>query len=175
MKKGKGTASEKAAHAARALRAARRAQRAQRAASETAGKALTWSGKARIRRSSATPAEVPPFCFLRPGLAPEEAAIAAVKALGMSHPADALHTLWKLRAFAQAERSSAQSAAQVHVAPAAGDRGDGDAHKSTHKHPRQRNEQVVITPGHRGKTEPAREETEKDASRVAASGHPINH
>lgn len=127
MKKWKGTASEKAAHAARALHTA------QRAAAETAGKTLTWSGKARIQRSQATLAEVPPFCFLRPGLAPEDAATAAVKALGMSHPADALHTLWKLRAIAQAELPSAQSAAEVHGAPAdrAGSR--DDAHKSTHK------------------------------------------
>jgi hypothetical protein len=157
----------------------RRARQAQRVVVEAAGK--VWSGEARIRRRSATPAEVPPFCFQRPGLAPEEAAIAAAKALGMSHPVDALHTLWKLRAIAQAEHSSAQDAAQAIVTPS----GQGDvspaAHNATHKPltkgAARMDEQVVITQGHRGKTEPAREEERKGPlglfrQTVAVSGQP---
>lgn len=52
----------------------------------------------RIRRRSATLAEVPPFCFLRPGLAIEEAAAAAVQALGIRHRLEAVQMLWKLQA-----------------------------------------------------------------------------
>ncbi len=140
MKKGKGTAGEKAAHAARALRAARRAQRTQRAAAE-----------------------------------------AAVKALGMSHPVDALHTLWKLRAIHQAEHPSARNAAQAHVTAAVQGDARPAAHNVTHK-PLAKgavrtDERSVITPGHRGQTEPAREEEGKgrlglSRQTVAVSGQP---
>ena len=39
----------------------------------------------------------PPYCYLAPGVTPEAAALAAVKALHIETPADALAILWELR------------------------------------------------------------------------------
>jgi hypothetical protein len=41
--------------------------------------------------------EVPPWCYWRPGMSPEAAALTAAKALGLTHPMDLLNLLWMLR------------------------------------------------------------------------------
>lgn len=110
--------------------------------------------------------EVPPWCYMKPGMSPEEGARAAIRALGITHPLDVLVTLWTLRRASSIEKHSAQSAAENRVSTETRGGCRGASHNLTHKHP------VNITlntcvlrvpPGHRGKTEPAREEKEKDA------------
>lgn len=56
--------------------------------------------------------EVPPFCFMKPGMTPEEGALAAVKAMEMTLPIDALETLFRLRDARKAEQMSAIRAQQ---------------------------------------------------------------
>jgi hypothetical protein len=56
--------------------------------------------------------EVPPFCFMKPGMTPEEGALAAVKAMEMTLPIDALETLFRLRDAREAEQMSAIRAQQ---------------------------------------------------------------
>ena len=41
--------------------------------------------------------EVPPWCYMKPGMTPMEGAKAAIRALGITHPLDVLITLWKLQ------------------------------------------------------------------------------
>ncbi len=41
--------------------------------------------------------EVPPYCFMKPGMSPEEGAMAAVMAMKITHPLDVLVTRWTLR------------------------------------------------------------------------------
>lgn len=56
--------------------------------------------------------EVPPFCFMQPGMTPEEGALAAVKAMEMTLPIDVLETLFRLRDAREAEQMSAIRAQQ---------------------------------------------------------------
>lgn len=120
--------------------------------------------------------EIPPYCFMKPGMSPEEGTRAAIRALGITHPLDVLVMLWTLRrasSVEQAEQQSAQSAAETPVTTAIRSGYRRAAHIPTHKHPinitlnacavSSTALRSVITPGHRGKTEPAREEKEKDA------------
>lgn len=121
--------SEKASRAAKARHAAERRRREVEGAIAPAG----GGAKAHSQRRSVSLDEVPPFCFLLPGLSPEVAAISAVKALGMSHPVDALHTLWKLRAIAQAEQMSAKRTAKTDDTPMVQAGSRSASHNSTHK------------------------------------------
>lgn len=41
--------------------------------------------------------QVPPWCFMKPGMTPMEGAKAAIRALGITHPLDVLLTLWTLQ------------------------------------------------------------------------------
>lgn len=41
--------------------------------------------------------EVPPWCYMRPGMTPMEAARVAIRDLGIKHPLDVLLTLWALQ------------------------------------------------------------------------------
>lgn len=41
--------------------------------------------------------EIPPWCFMKPGMTPMEGAKAAIRALGITHPLDVLLTLWALQ------------------------------------------------------------------------------
>lgn len=41
--------------------------------------------------------EVPPHCFMKPGMTPMEGAKAAIRALGITHPWDVLLVLWRLQ------------------------------------------------------------------------------
>lgn len=43
---------------------------------------------------------VPPWCYWRPGMSPEVAALEAAKALELTHPLDLLNLLWALRRHA---------------------------------------------------------------------------
>ena len=113
--------------------------------------------------------EVPPWCYMKPGMSPEEGARAAIRALGITHPLDVLVTLWTLRrasSVGQAEQLSAQSVAKTHAMAATHSGCRGASHNLTHKHPINitLNACVLrVPPGHRGKTEPASEEKEKDS------------
>ena len=49
--------------------------------------------------------DVPPWCFWRPGMSPEAAALEAAKALEITHPLDLLNLLWALRRHARAHDS----------------------------------------------------------------------
>lgn len=125
--------------------------------------------------------EVPPFCFMKPGMSPEEGARAAIRALGIKHPLDVLVTLWTLRrasSVEQAEQLSAQSAAKTPVTTETHNGYRGASHNLTHKHPINitLNAGVLrVTPGHRGKTEPAREEKEKDDSLINSRRERATH
>jgi hypothetical protein len=59
--------------------------------------------KSETSKSPIALAAVPPYSFRQPGMTPEEAATAAVKALQITHPADALALLWELRREAGTE------------------------------------------------------------------------
>ncbi len=117
--------------------------------------------------------EIPPYCYMKPGMSPEEGTRAAIRALGITHPLDVLVTLWTLRRASSIEQQSAKSAAETPVTTAIRSGYRSAAHTPTHKHPinitlnacavSSTALRSVITPGHRGKTEPAREEEEKDA------------
>lgn len=41
--------------------------------------------------------QVPPWCFMKPGMTPMEGAKAAIRALSITHPLDVLLTLWALQ------------------------------------------------------------------------------
>jgi hypothetical protein len=41
--------------------------------------------------------QVPPYCYLQPGMSPEDAALATARALELTHPLDLLNVLWILR------------------------------------------------------------------------------
>ncbi len=41
--------------------------------------------------------EIPPYCFMKPGMTPMEGAKATIRALGITHPLDVLLTLWALQ------------------------------------------------------------------------------
>ncbi len=41
--------------------------------------------------------DVPPWCYMKPGMTPMEGAKAAIRALDITHPLDVLLTLWKLQ------------------------------------------------------------------------------
>ena len=43
---------------------------------------------------------VPPWCYWQPGMSPEAAALAAAKALEITHPLDLLNVLWALKRHA---------------------------------------------------------------------------
>lgn len=126
--------------------------------------------KAKHLRRAGRIEEIPPWCFMKPGMSPMEGAKAAVRDMKITHPLDVLVTLWTLRrasSVEQAEQHSAQSAAETHVMTAIRSDYRSAAHNLTPKHPINgslNNCAVrIITPGHRGQTEPAREEKEKDA------------
>lgn len=61
-------------------------------------------------KSNATPhtitaSQVPPYCYRLPGMSAEAGAGAAIKALNISHPCDALALLWKLRRIAREDEA----------------------------------------------------------------------
>ena len=60
--------------------------------------------------------DVPPWCYWRPGMSPEAAALAAVKAMGITHPLDLLNLLWALRRHARAH-DSLSAAAMPEIQP----------------------------------------------------------
>lgn len=127
-------------------------RREQRTAEEAREQALGGRLKAKMKGKSAMPGEVPPFCYLAGGRSPEEAAFEAFKHFSMTL-AEALGLVWKLRTVRQADRLFAEEL----------------AHRT--------DERSVITPGHRGQTEPAREEEGKgrlglSRQTVAVSGQP---
>ena len=41
--------------------------------------------------------EIPPWCYMRPGMTAMQGAKAAIRALGSTHPLDVLLTLWALQ------------------------------------------------------------------------------
>lgn len=41
--------------------------------------------------------DVPPWCYMRPGMTAMEAARVAIRELGITHPLDVLLTLWTLQ------------------------------------------------------------------------------
>lgn len=49
--------------------------------------------------------QVPPYCYRQPGMSAEAGSGAAVKALGITHPCDAVALLWALRQAAKAAPS----------------------------------------------------------------------
>lgn len=77
--------------------------------------------------------EVPPFCFMKPGMTPEEGALAAVKAMGMTHPIDALETLLRLRDARQEEEISAIHRCAHPMKPSGRSKALKGPHNSTHK------------------------------------------
>jgi hypothetical protein len=87
--------------------------------------------KAGARACSVT--EVPPYCFLKPGMSPEEAACAAVRELGIVTEIDAIAILWELQRAAKAERPSAENAEEVHATPGVLTDSRCAAHNLTHK------------------------------------------
>lgn len=132
----------------RAAQAMKTVMADRRAAEERKQQAI----KSDLKGKSALPGAVPPFCYLAGGRSPEEAAIEAFKHFSMTR-AEALGLVWKLRAVRLADRLFAEEL----------------AHRS--------DERSVITPGHRGQTEPAREEKGKGhlgliSQTVAVSGQP---
>lgn len=56
------------------------------------------------------PEAVPPWCYWRPGMSPEGAALEAAKALEITHPLDLLNLLWALRCHARAHDSLSAAA-----------------------------------------------------------------
>lgn len=60
--------------------------------------------------------DVPPWCYWRPGMSPEAATLAAVKAIGITHPLDLLNLLWALRRHARAH-DSLSAAAMPEIQP----------------------------------------------------------
>lgn len=77
--------------------------------------------------------EVPPFCFMQPGMTPEEGALAAVKAMEMTLPIDALETLFRLRDAREAEKMSAIRAKQRAAKYGSKSRRAGAPHNATPK------------------------------------------
>ena len=62
--------------------------------------------------------QVPPWCYWRPGMSPEVAALAAAKAMELTHPLDLLNLLWALRRHARAHDSlSAAAMPKNHPTP----------------------------------------------------------
>lgn len=69
-------------------------------------------------KSCATPhaitaGQVPPYCYRLPGMSAEAGAGAAIKALNISHPCDALALLWKLRRIAREDEAAGCARAGV--------------------------------------------------------------
>lgn len=60
--------------------------------------------------------DVPPWCYWRPGMSPEAAALDAAKALEITHPLDLLNLLWALRRHARAH-DSLSAAAMPEIQP----------------------------------------------------------
>lgn len=60
--------------------------------------------------------DVPPWCYWRPGMTPEAAALDAAKALDVTHPLDLLNLLWALRRYARAH-DSLSAAAMPEIQP----------------------------------------------------------
>ncbi len=54
--------------------------------------------------------DVPPWCYWRPGMSPEAAALDAARALEIAHPLDLLNLLWALRRHARAHDSQPAAA-----------------------------------------------------------------
>ncbi len=77
--------------------------------------------------------EVPPFCFMKPGMTPEEGALAAVKAMGMTHPIDALETFLRLRDAQQGEELSASHRCAHPIKSCGRSNPPKGSHNSTHK------------------------------------------
>lgn len=50
-----------------------------------------------IKTTTATVDQIPPYCYRLPGISAEAGALAAAKALRITHPCDALALLWELR------------------------------------------------------------------------------
>lgn len=61
--------------------------------------------KGRSEACAIAAGEVPPFCFLKPGMTPEDATVSAVKAMQIPHCCDALAVLWKLRRIAREDET----------------------------------------------------------------------
>jgi len=60
--------------------------------------------------------DVPPWCYWRPVMSPEAAALEAAKALEITHPLDLLNLLWALRRHARAH-DSLSAAAMPEIQP----------------------------------------------------------
>lgn len=60
--------------------------------------------------------DVPPWCHWRPGISPEGAALAAAKAMELTHPLDLLNLLWALRRLAR-QHNSHSAAAMPEIQP----------------------------------------------------------
>jgi hypothetical protein len=162
--------SEKGRRAAQATKTAM----AERKAAEERKQMAIKSG----RRRNALPSDVPPFCYLAGGQSPEDAVIEVIKHFSVT-PIEALALVWKLRDVQQAENISAENQAQNSSTRPAHGECLVSSHNTTHKRRaklrRQQDERAVITPGHRGQTEPAREEKGKGhlgliSQTVAVSG-----
>lgn len=54
--------------------------------------------------------QVPPWCYWRPGMSPEAAALDAARVLEVTHPLDLLNLLWALRRHARAHDSLSAAA-----------------------------------------------------------------
>lgn len=54
--------------------------------------------------------DMPPWCYWRPGMSPEVAALAAAKAMELTHPLDLLNLLWVLRRHVRAHDSLSAAA-----------------------------------------------------------------
>lgn len=60
--------------------------------------------------------DVPPWCYWRPGMSPEAAALDAAKAMEITHPLDLLNLLLTLRRHARAH-DSLPAAAMPEIQP----------------------------------------------------------
>lgn len=60
--------------------------------------------------------QVPPWCYWRPGMSPEAAALDAARVLEVTHPLDLLNLLWALRRHARAH-DSLSAAAMPEIQP----------------------------------------------------------
>lgn len=75
---------------------------------------MTKHAQAIVRRRRIE--DVPPWCYWRPGMSPEAAALEAAKTLEITHPLDLLNLLWALRRHARAH-DSLSAAAMPEIQP----------------------------------------------------------
>lgn len=69
----------------------------------------------KIKTSTATRDQIPPYCFRLPGMSAEAGALAAAKTLRMTIPCDALALLWELRRVARNDEAEYPSAPDNHA------------------------------------------------------------